>query len=287
MGLRAFRIAYDGRPFYGFQRQPDVSTVENVLFEGLSELDVVDSPGKPPDGYTAAGRTDAGVSAIEQTIAFDAPGWLTPRAFNSTLPGAVRVWAQADAPATFHATHDALRREYTYWLYAPTNDGRIAPDRPIDDDLAERALEALCGSNDMHNLTPDTRNTRRGLSGRLERDGEFLVVEVAAGGFSRELVRRLITVVRSVGTGEMSIDRIDRILGPEPLPGSDGVPPAPPEPLYLSRVVYGMAEFEPDPVAADSAAAVFGDRAGSRLAAGRVACSIAESIAAESRPQSE
>ena len=44
----------------------------------------------------AAGRTDAGVSALAQTVAFDAPEWLTPRALNAELPAEIRAWASAD-----------------------------------------------------------------------------------------------------------------------------------------------------------------------------------------------
>ena len=40
--MRAFRIAYDGRPFHGFQRQPSVPTVEDRLFDALDSLDVFD-----------------------------------------------------------------------------------------------------------------------------------------------------------------------------------------------------------------------------------------------------
>ncbi|ERH00453.1 MAG: hypothetical protein J07HN6_02073 [Halonotius sp. J07HN6] len=39
--MRAFRLAYDGRPFYGFQRQPSVPTVEGALFDALRALSVI------------------------------------------------------------------------------------------------------------------------------------------------------------------------------------------------------------------------------------------------------
>ena len=106
---RAYRVAYDGRPFHGFQRQPDVSTVADALLDALRDLGVA-FDGDVPPGYAAAGRTDAGVSALAQTVAFEAPAWLSPAAFNSELPASVRAWAAADAPEGFHATHDAVER---------------------------------------------------------------------------------------------------------------------------------------------------------------------------------
>ena len=61
--MRAFRVAYDGRPYSGFQRQPDVPTVEDTLLDALRALGVFEGSDVPP-GYAAAGRTDAGVSAL-------------------------------------------------------------------------------------------------------------------------------------------------------------------------------------------------------------------------------
>jgi len=77
--MRAFRVAYDGEPYRGFQRQPHGDTIEDALFEGLRALGVGFRDGSPA-GYAAAGRTDAGVSARAQTVAFEAPDWLSPRA---------------------------------------------------------------------------------------------------------------------------------------------------------------------------------------------------------------
>src|SRR6056297_3366826 len=119
MGRRAFRIAYDGTDYYGYQRQPDVPTVEDAIFDALRALEVLAPDADKPDGYAAAGRTDAGVSALAQTIALEAPDWLAPRALNGRLPADIRAWAAADAPDGFHATHHATRRAYTYHLYAP------------------------------------------------------------------------------------------------------------------------------------------------------------------------
>jgi acetyltransferase len=63
MPKRAFRVAYDGRPFHGFQRQPDVPTVEDTLFDALRAADLLAADANRPSGYAAAGRTDAGASA--------------------------------------------------------------------------------------------------------------------------------------------------------------------------------------------------------------------------------
>jgi len=282
--MRAFRLAYDGRPFYGFQRQPDVPTVEDTLFDALRTLDVLDADAGKPTGYAAAGRTDAGVSALAQTVAFECPDWLTPRALNSELPSTVRAWASAEVDADFHATHHAVRRVYAYYLYAPSMD----PDKPhrtldgrppVDDSRLTAAIAALSGSHDFHNLTPDKTGTERDLEFHFRREGDVLRIEVAAGGFARELVRRLISVIQSVATGEQSIEWIEELLAADPVTPRPS--PARPEPLLLSTVRYPDVDFERDPEAAHRGALAFGQQAVSERTAGRLSRAVATRLSTD------
>jgi len=231
-GRRAYRVAYDGRAYHGFQRQPDVPTVEDALLDALRALDVCPDEGTPP-GWAAAGRTDAGVSALAQTVAFDAPAWLSPAAFTSELPADVWVWADAAAPADFHATHDATGRAYTYHLHAPPG--------AVDDARARETLAELAGEHDFHNLTPDDEGTVRDLETDLEREGEFLRLRLRASGFPRQLVRRAVSLVAELGRGVTPEDRLERVLSPEPLSGPEAVPPAPAEALVLTDVSYPLS----------------------------------------------
>jgi tRNA pseudouridine38-40 synthase len=255
----AYRVAYDGTPYRGFQRQPDVRTVEGELLSALSALGVVEAG--TPAGYAAAGRTDAGVSARCQTVAFDAPDWLSPSAFNSELPESIRVWARADVDAGFHATHHATEREYTYFLHAP--DG--------DEAVARQALDRLAGTHDFHNFTPDETGTERTLRPALVRDGSFLVVTLQAGGFSRQLVRRLVSAVDAVARGSTTLDWLDRLLSAESVDGPQGVGPAPPEPLVLTGVSYPDCSFVVDADAAAQTRTIFSQQRSEWLSRARVA----------------
>jgi tRNA pseudouridine38-40 synthase len=261
---RAFRIAYDGRPFHGFQ---------DAVFDALRDLGVL-GDADAPSGYAAAGRTDAGVSALAQTVAFDAPDWLTPRALNADLPGTVRAWASADAPPTFHATHDAASRTYVYHLHAPA----------LDDARARAALDDLAGEHDFHNLTTDETGTVRTLSVAAEHAGDCLEIRVEAGGFARGLVRRLVSLVRAVAAGERDPAFVDRVLAPDPLDGPEGVPPAPATPLVLSGVRYPDLRFEADPVAAESARAALGERRVEALSAARALGAVRDGLGGETDP---
>ncbi|MWG33692.1 tRNA pseudouridine(38-40) synthase TruA [Halomarina oriensis] len=265
---RAFRVAYDGTAFRGFQRQPDARTVERTLFDALARLGVYDGERFRPPGYAAAGRTDAGVSALAQTVAFDCPAWCTPRAVNSELPADVRAWASAEVPEAFHATHDATEREYTYHLHAPDADA----------ERAREALDRLAGSHDFHNLTPDDAGTERTLDAALSADGPFLVVVVRADGFPRSFVRRLATLVGAVGTGVRAPPFVDRVLSDERLGGGDAVGAAPPEPLVLTDVTYPDLAFERDEDAAESAHEVFETRRVDHETSARVAARLRDGV---------
>ena len=266
--MRAYRIAYDGRPFHGFQRQPDVPTVEDALFDALDALDVTD--GTAPSGYAAAGRTDAGVSAVAQTVAFDAPDWCSPAALGTELPDAIRPWASAGVPDDFHATHDAVARTYVYHLHAP-------PAR-TDDDRVAAACDRLSGEHDFHNLTPDDRGTVPDLDAACAREGEFLVVRATAGGFPRQFVRRLVGLLDEVARGDAGPSRVERVLGTAALDGHAGVAPAAPDPLVLADVAYPAVSFRVDEAAAEGARAVFRERRTSALAAARVAGGVLDGL---------
>ncbi|WP_336337609.1 tRNA pseudouridine(38-40) synthase TruA [Haloarcula brevis] len=275
--MRAYRVAYDGRPYHGFQRQPDVDTVEGRLRSALVRLGVCERGDGLPERYAAAGRTDAGVSARAQTVAFDAPAWLSPSAFNGELPTDVRVWASTDVTDDFHATHDATERTYTYYLYAPTDADRPGRD-PVDDGRWADAVAALAGSHDFHNLTSDDTGTERTVAIDWHRDGPFLVVRVRAGGFCRQLVRRLVSLAAAVADGSAPLSKVDRVLSPDTVAGPDGVPPVSAEPLVLSDVCYPDVTFTPDEDAAADAQAVFARRRANAQTAARVAGHVADGL---------
>ncbi len=293
-GVRAYRVAYDGRPYRGFQRQPSVPTVEDAILDALVALDVLEAEGETPPGYAAAGRTDAGVSAVAQTVAFEAPEWLSPAALNAELPDDVRAWASAAVPDDFHATHDAVAREYVYHLYAPREaDARGSDHAGADDERAREALARVEGTHDFHNLTAASRGdtVRTVETATAERDGDYLVVTIRADGFLHEMVRRVVSLVASVARAEgesgavgmerdgAGMERVERVLGDESLSGPEGIAPASPYPLVLVDVEYPAAvAFEVDAEAATSARAVFEALRVERATGARVAGTVVDEV---------
>lgn len=259
---RAFRVAYDGREYHGFQRQPDVETIESVIFEGLAKLDIV-SDGAVPEGYSAAGRTDAGVSALMQTIAFQCPGWLKPSVVNSVLPGGIWAWAWVDVSDDFNARYSAREREYTYFLHLPTI---------TRDDAVSRAATRLSGEHDFQRFSADTARTIRRIEFRVRRDGDFLVIRARAEGFPRQLVRRVVGFLESIGLGDRDVSDLESLFN---VSGTavPGVSPAAPEPLVLTGVEYDV-DFLADATAVNDSSRSFREQWSALIAQARVAESV-------------
>jgi len=234
--LRAFRLAYDGTEFYGYQRQPDVRTVEGELFDALARLGATEQAGRPP-GYTAAGRTDRGVSAVAQTVTCEVPPWCTPAVLTGALSAGIWAWAHADPSDPLHATHDATSRTYRYHLAGDT----------LDLAAARAAADALSGEHDYHNLTLNAEHTVRTVAVQVQPWVRGLCIEVTAGGFPRQLVRRLVELIRQIAGGERSMDAVAQQLGSAAVDGPAGVAPAAADGLLLWDVRYPGVDFTPDP----------------------------------------
>ena len=101
-------LAYDGTGFAGFQRQRGRRTVQGEVEKALHRL------GWRERALRAAGRTDTGVHASGQVIAYGltwerGPDRLT-QALNAILPADVAVVRSAPAPPGFHPRYAALWR---------------------------------------------------------------------------------------------------------------------------------------------------------------------------------
>lgn len=110
-------IQYDGTDYSGWQVQAMEKTIQGLLEEALSEI---------TGGHTritAAGRTDAGVHAFEQTAAFSTGLDLGPqvfmRAMNAHLPDDIRVIASQEVSEDFHPRYSARNKTYSYLISHP------------------------------------------------------------------------------------------------------------------------------------------------------------------------
>jgi tRNA pseudouridine38-40 synthase len=151
------RVAYDGSGFHGFAAQEGQTTVAGTLAAALSRA------ARTPVTLTCAGRTDAGVHALDQMVHFDLPAErssaLEPDALvkscNSQVGPAIVVRSAEIAPEGFDARHSATARRYRYLVVnAPVADPLLAGlawhvADPLDLRSMSAAADALLGEHDF------------------------------------------------------------------------------------------------------------------------------------------
>lgn len=245
-------IAYDGRPYQGWQSQPGGNTVQDHLHAALHAI------AKQPVPLQGSGRTDTGVHALGQTAHFDAPAGLTMNpcnwvpALNTKLPATIRVMACEEAPADFHARFSAVAKTYHYDLCTepilPPHQAGLAWHLPqgLDPAVLAAALARFQGRHDFHafaayrgNETPATdyhRTIHRATAASLT-DGYRLTF--TGDGFLYKMVRMLAGTAVKVAQGRLHPDDAAGLLDQPPgLPRGKSNHCAPADGLYLVRVHY-------------------------------------------------
>lgn len=248
------RLAYDGAPFHGWQRQPGDSSVQQRLEEALSVVM------RRPVEIVGAGRTDAGVHAREMYAHFDAGVFDADarrrilRGVNSLCGGDVVVYDLLPVVDDAHARFSATARTYKYFITLQPDPflRRLAWHCPSTLDMeamneaAARLLEisdftsfAKLHSDARTNICRVSRADWRPLSDSRElpaADVHGMVFTITADRFLRNMVRAVVGTLLDVGRGTLSqerfldvIERRDRCAAGQSVPAHA---------LYLWKVDY-------------------------------------------------
>jgi tRNA pseudouridine38-40 synthase len=241
---RRFRatVEYDGTEFAGFQVQPGARTVQGELEAALARLN-----GGTRQRVQGAGRTDAGVHAAGQVIAFtyqgDVPVEGLTDALNGTLPSDVAIRDLRPAPAGFNPRYAARYREYRYTIWnGPRSPLRERSSLWVRSRLDVAAMaEAASAFEGRHDFSAfggaDPQPVRTVHRIRVRRVGEAVEIDVRADAFLRGMVRRIVAVLLAVGKGKVAPDAVPALIsaGTPALRGAA----APARGLCLRRVALG------------------------------------------------
>jgi len=232
----ALKLAYLGDNYHGFQVQPDVPTVEGELFKALKKLGIVNDPKKAK--YSASGRTDKGVHALEQVVAFNTESSLVaPRIINSELPDDIWAWATARVSMAFDPRRKAISREYRYVLYG----------KGLEISKMRQASELLVGTHDFANFaTKDENKSTKRTVKRIEIRvaGPFIIMDIVANSFAQHMARKIVTGLSMVGAGARDEAWLRSMLEPDKY--KESIEPAPPLGLILRKVNYAGISFTED-----------------------------------------
>lgn len=190
MDRLAVKLYYDGTLFRGFQRQPHAHTVEGEVLTRLSSSGCI----REPKGcrYSAASRTDAGVTAVSQTISFDTE--CSCEDVLEVLDGAgFTAWTCRSVDPEFHPRYWALWREYHYVMcdaHVRTLACRI-----------ETLLKAVTSTTDFSGVIawdkkkPFETGFRRVLFAGVRRWGDCLVLVIRGESFGKRMVGNMVSAL--------------------------------------------------------------------------------------------
>ncbi len=226
----ALKLFYDGAGYHGFQIQPGLATIEATILEALKKASyITDIKGS---AFSYASRTDAGVSALSQVIAFNSPVPPNIRLINSLLPEGLIFWAQSEVSDDFNPRKHALFKIYRYY----------SPYEGEDIEIIKKCVKKLEGAHDFRKLSkPDeSRSTYSSIDSiDVKLDCNVLLYEFKAKSFLWKLVRKTVTLLKLIGLRVLDPDIIDRVLDP-----SDSfdpkLQPAPAEGLILYDIKYSF-----------------------------------------------
>lgn len=240
----ALGVEYDGRPYNGWQSQPDGRTIQDVLQHAVSQIAGVHTP------LVAAGRTDTGVHAIEQVVHFDAQvnrpvsAWV--RGVNAWLPDSVAVsWAHP-VPDEFHARFSAHGRSYRYLLLnrhvrPAIQTGKVGWfHAPLDLDRMRTAATYLLGEHDFSAFRASECQAKSPIKTltqlEINRQGDMFVFELSAGAFLHHMVRNIVGCLVYVGKGKYPPEWLAQVR--DSRDRKLAAPTFSPDGLYLRHIKY-------------------------------------------------
>lgn len=246
-------VQYDGSCWHGWQTQPDGNTVQDVLESALFAFS------KNSISTVCAGRTDAGVHAIEQVVHFDTylkrtmHSWVS--GVNAFLPPSVVVrwvkqvpFADPEAQDNFHARFSAHGRTYHYVLYnnairSPLWDQRAGwVFRPLDIDAMREAAQNLIGEYDFTVFRASSCQAKSPVKHMynvgIRQQGDLIVITFHANAFLHHMVRNIVGALIFVGLKKKDPEWISFLLNS--CDRSLSAPTFMPDGLYLAKIDYDI-----------------------------------------------
>lgn len=202
----AARLAYLGGGFRGFQRQPGQRTVEGALIEALQDCGY-------GEGLGFASRTDAGVHAVGQVVAFKVPDSEAPEAVEAKvaarLPADITLSSVVWAPPRFHPRWSATGKRYLYRLPAQGLDAR-ALEQALDELRRAPGLDGFTAAGAPPKPAPPLTSLT------LEaQEGTFLVT-FEGPAFRRYAIRHMVGCAAGQAAGELPPGTCLAIAGQSP-----------------------------------------------------------------------
>ncbi len=256
MKRTALKIGYIGTNFHGFQRQPDLRTVEEELIYHLRKLDYIDD--LKQSRFRIAGRTDAGVHSLGNVISFQSEKEVRVNEINNSLPDDIQILAKAPVRFGFKPRY-AEMRQYRYLLFR----------EDLDIDKLNEVAEVFKGTHNFTNFTKRFQKTTTRTIDDIKittpvledyHKKEFpnlhepitpIFIDVYGESFLWNMVRKMMRVFVDVGLGKMEIEDVEKLLNPTPNEKRASIKVLEAEYLILMNIEYDGIKFKYDDYACE------------------------------------
>lgn len=243
----ALGIEYDGTSYNGWQRQNNGIGVQQRLEEALALV------ANEPVDVVCAGRTDTGVHASGQVVHFDTSAERSERSWllgtNTNLPADISVSWVRQVGDDFHARFSATGRRYRYAILNRLQRSALHRHRawwvyqPLDERVMHEAAQSLLGEHDFSAFRAagcQAKTAMRELTAiRVTRQGDWVILDVAANAFLMHMVRNITGTLAAIGQGEQPVSWAREVL--DSRDRTAGGITAPPHGLTLVAVDYPEA----------------------------------------------
>jgi tRNA pseudouridine38-40 synthase len=245
-------LAFNGTSFHGWQIQPGATTVQETLNLAIGTL-----IGQPVN-LVGCGRTDAGVHASHFVAHFDTDtpiadcNLLTYR-LNRFLINSIRIDRIVKVELDLHARFQAFSRTYQYFISLQRSpflqEYSWILTIPLDIDAMNTACQSLIGKHDFTSFSKlhtdvKTNNCEVFEAGWTQISG-YLVFNIRADRFLRNMVRAIVGTLVEVGKGKKNQDQVQKIL--LAMDRSKAGMSVPAKGLFLTKVEYPSEKFISNP----------------------------------------
>lgn len=237
-------LAYNGKPFYGWQIQPNEISVQEVIEQALFRLH-----SHVTHKVVGCGRTDTGVHAHHYVLHVDLPEIADEHHFiykmNSILPESIAFLSIKPVHQDAHARFDATSRTYRYfihWNKDPFNvDQSWALRHKPNFEAMNKASIELLGKKDFTSLSKIHTDVKTNIcevyqAKWIQTTENSAYFEISADRFLRNMVRATVGTLMDIGYGKLSDDALSSILQAKDRQAASTSVPA--HGLFLWHVAY-------------------------------------------------
>ena len=239
-------IEYEGTNFRGWQVQKKGKTVQGLIQEKISNLL------KEKIILLGSGRTDTGVHAIEQSAHFDCKNQI--KYLNKFLKSmnyflnkeGVAILKIKKRDKNFHARFSAKMRIYKYIIFNRLGGPVLERNRgwhilkKLDLVTMKKGAKKLVGTKDFSTFRASSCRAKSPIKTmklvKIKPSRDKIEIEFRSQSFLQRQVRSMVGCLKYLGEKKWSLNKFEKVMKSKKR--LQCAPPAPPEGLFLARIIY-------------------------------------------------